>query len=119
MKYIVFCSRKDGLDYMSFVLFPEQLTHADMAEALIPSISAQRNNLHTFVAGAGFVNNQGGYFECFGHSESLEISSRLDIDNHVVNSSMLVIWDSEHTDEWAKEYPYTGPKKCGTGTAKA
>lgn len=74
MKYIVFKSA----DGEAPVLFPHDFTHSWVAAELRPLT----------VVSAGFCEIQNGRIACFGHSSSLNISSRGAVDAALVQAHL-------------------------------
>lgn len=74
MKYIVFKSVKDEAP----VLFPHAFTHSWVAEQMKP----------LGVVSAGFVEITDGVVRCYGHSSSLNIPSRGDLDSKLVQAHL-------------------------------
>lgn len=90
MKYVVFKVKKAASMFEVGLMFHDALTHSDVAEHMATCISITYNT--TFdavtVVGAGFVS-EGLTLKCWGHSESLNISSRGLADEQALTSSML------------------------------
>jgi hypothetical protein len=81
MKYIVYSD--DGIEHL--VQFPDIITHRDMADALEALRFGGDRDWHRRqgeIVSAGFVING----RCLGRSESLDVSSRLDLDTLILNS---------------------------------
>jgi hypothetical protein len=73
VKYIVF-ETKGRLPRSFPIIFPDDLTHADVAKALL---SVCPELAKAFVAGAGFLSCTDLHsVECHGESESLKVKSR-------------------------------------------
>lgn len=90
MKYEIFRVNKQGLTFEIGLMHHDALTHADVVEHMKVCVSSTYET--TFdeveVVGAGFCT-EGFPIKCWGHSESLNISSRGDADELVLISSML------------------------------
>uniref|UniRef100_A0AB39CER4 Uncharacterized protein n=1 Tax=Pseudomonas phage HRDY3 TaxID=3236930 RepID=A0AB39CER4_9VIRU len=90
MKYEIYQVSKQGLTFEIGVMHSDALTHADVAEHMKVCISATYDA--TFgsvdVVGAGFCS-EGLPIKCWGHSDSLNLSSRGDADEMALASSTL------------------------------
>lgn len=99
MKYEIFEVTKEDLKFEIGLMHSEQLTHADVAEAMQICLSTTYNT--TFdgvkVVAAGFCS-AGLPVKCWGHSESLDMSTRGDIDELVLmqtNLNFENVYDSD------------------------
>lgn len=99
MKYEIFEVTKEDLKFEIGLMHSEQLTHADVAEAMQICLSTTYNT--TFdgvkVVAAGFCS-AGLPVKCWGHSESLNMSTRGDIDELVLmqtNLNFENVYDSD------------------------
>ncbi len=99
MKYEIFEVTKEDLKFEIGLMHSEQLTHADVAEAMHICLSTTYNT--TFdgvkVVAAGFCS-AGLPVKCWGHSESLNMSTRGDIDELVLmqtNLNFENVYDSD------------------------
>jgi hypothetical protein len=99
MKYEIFEVTKEDLKFEIGLMHSEQLTHADVAETMQICLSTTYNT--TFdgvkVVAAGFCS-AGLPVKCWGHSESLNMSTRGDIDELVLmqtNLNFENVYDSD------------------------
>ena len=76
----------------------DHLTHADMAEAVLPKLAEVYNvpQESVTVVGAGFCND-GLPLKCWGHSDSLNVSTRGRADEDVLTSSMVNFQSAPHS----------------------
>lgn len=76
-KYIVF--KYEGLKLEYMVMFPNELTHADVAEGLFRHAPVSPLHHNPKVVAAGFIQQDASKptgFVCYGRSSSLNINSR-------------------------------------------
>jgi hypothetical protein len=71
MKYIMFKTTLGGEDQLIPVIFPKQLVHALVAEALIPCLI--KHGYPIEIASAGEVTIFGTEITCHGKSETLKL----------------------------------------------
>lgn len=77
MKYIMFeCARgtNDGLVFNIPIIFPGQLVHREVANALIPKLRTAFSECSICVVSAGDFNLS--TLECSGESDTLRLKSR-------------------------------------------
>jgi len=95
MKYEIFQITKSDMTFEVGLMHHDALTHADVAEHMQICIACTYDTTteDVKVVGAGFCSS--GYpVTCYGHSESLGISSRGYADENTLNSSMLQTRDA-------------------------
>lgn len=99
MKYEIYEVTKDDLKFEIGLMHHEQLTHSDVAESMQVVISMTYNTRFddVKVVAAGFCS-AGLPVTCWGHSESLNMSTRGDIDELVLmqnNLNFENVYDSD------------------------
>ena len=78
MKYVMFRKRSQGLVSFTPIIFPEDETHSEIANAIIAGT-------HLEAVSAGFLYcKHPSVWECFGASESMKLASHAD-DSTIIN----------------------------------
>lgn len=83
MKYVIVRSINQDIEREYPIVFPNQLIHKDMAELLISYLLQQE--IATMVVSAGEISLFGIQDRCGGHSETLNVSSRGELDDAIIS----------------------------------